>query len=70
MRKYLKNIRIFIIATESGFNSRNGGIIMTKTINITVEVYDGTEVEKIENIISAALDNNGIDCTYDVEEVE
>ena len=28
------------------------------------------QVEKIENIISAALDNNGIDCTYDVEEVE
>ena len=43
---------------------------MTKTINITVEVYDGTEVEKIENIISAALDNNGIDCTYDVEEMK
>ena len=55
---------------ESGFNSRNGGIIMTKTINITVEVYDGTEVEKIENIVSAALDINGIDCSYDVEEVE
>ena len=45
-------------------------IIMTKTISITIEVYDGTEVEKIENIISAALDSNGIDCTYDVEEVE
>lgn len=44
--------------------------IMTKTINITVEVYDGTEVEKIENIVSAALDSNGIDCTYDVEEVD
>lgn len=43
---------------------------MTKTINIAVEVYDGTEVEKIENIISAALDSNGIDCTYDVDEVE
>ena len=55
---------------ESGFKGRNGGIIMTKTINITIEVYDGTEVEKIENIVSAALDGNGIDCTYDVEEVE
>lgn len=43
---------------------------MTKTFNITVEVYDGTEVEKIENIVSAVLDSNGIDCTYDVEEVE
>ena len=45
-------------------------IIMTKTINITIEVYDGTETGKIENIISAALDSNGIDCIYDVEEVE
>ena len=26
---------------------------MTKTINITIEVYDGTETGKIENIISA-----------------
>ena len=43
---------------------------MTKTINIIVEVYDGTETEKIENIISAALDSNGIDCTYDVNESE
>ena len=43
---------------------------MTKIINITVEVYDGTEVEKIENIVSAALDSNGIDCTYDVGEMK
>ena len=43
---------------------------MTKTISITIEVYDGTETEKIERIVSAALDSNGIDCTYDVEEVE
>ena len=34
---------------------------MTKAISITVEVYDGTETEKIENIISVALDSNGID---------
>lgn len=43
---------------------------MTKTINITVEVYDGTRTKDIERIISAALDSNGINCTYDVEEVE
>ena len=43
---------------------------MTKTINITVEVYDGTKTEEIERIVSASLDSNGIDCTYDVEEVE
>ena len=43
---------------------------MTKTLNITVEVYDGTKTEEIERIVSAALDSNGIDCTYDVEEVK
>ena len=43
---------------------------MTKTISITIEVYDETETKKIENIISESLDNNGIDCTYDIEEVE
>lgn len=41
---------------------------MEKTINIKVEVYDGTETEDIERIISAALDSNGIDCIYDVKE--
>lgn len=41
---------------------------MTKTINIKVEVYDGTETEDIERIISAALDNYGIDCTYEIKE--
>lgn len=43
---------------------------MAREILIKVEVYDGTEVEDIEQIVSAALDNNGIDCTYDIEEVE
>ena len=43
---------------------------MTKTINITVEVYDGTKTEEIERIVSAALDSNGIDCTYDVVEMK
>ena len=43
---------------------------MAKTITITIEVYDGTTTDQIENIISAALDSNGIDCTYDVEEME
>ena len=43
---------------------------MTKTITITVEVYDGTTTDQIENIVGYALDNNGIDCTYDVNETE
>ena len=43
---------------------------MTKTIAITVEVYDGTATDQIENIVGDALDNNGIDCTYDVNESE
>ena len=43
---------------------------MTKTITITVEVYDGTTTDQIENIVGNALNNNGIDCTYDVNESE
>ena len=43
---------------------------MTKTITITVEVYDGTTTDQIENIVGDALANNGIDCTYDVNESE
>lgn len=39
---------------------------MTKTITIAIEVYDRPETKKIENIVSAALDINGIDCTYDI----
>ena len=43
---------------------------MEKTITITVEVYDGTTTYQIDNIIGDALNNNGIDCTYDVNESE
>ena len=39
-----------------------------KTITITVEVYDGTTVEIMENIIDNALNDAGIDCSYEVEE--
>ncbi len=41
-----------------------------KTVLITVEIYDNSTAEDIERAISAGLDNNGIDCTYDVEERE
>ena len=41
-----------------------------KTITVTIEVYDNSSVEDIERVISAGLDNNGIDCTNDVEEVK
>lgn len=41
-----------------------------KTVLITVEIYDNSTTEDIERAISAGLDNNGIDCTYDVEEKE
>ena len=47
-----------------------GWLIMAKTITITVEVYDWTATDQIENIIGDALANNGIDCTYDVNEGE
>ena len=43
---------------------------MEKTITITVEVYDRTTTDQIENIVGDALNNNGIDCTYDVNESE
>ena len=43
---------------------------MAKTITITIEVYDGTTTDQIENIVGDALNNNGIDCTYDVNESE
>ena len=39
-----------------------------KTVLITVEVYDNSTTEDVERAISTGLDNNGIDCTYDVEE--
>lgn len=44
------------------------GILM-KTITVTIEVYDNSSVEDIERAVSAGLDSNGIDCTYDAEEV-
>ena len=43
---------------------------MAKTITITIEVYDGTTTDQIESIVGDTLDNNGIDCTYDVEETK
>ena len=43
---------------------------MANTITITVEVYDGTTIDQIESIVGNALDNNGIDCTYYVNESE
>ena len=41
-----------------------------KTVTITVEVYDeSTTVEDVERAISAGLNDNGSDCTYDVKEI-
>lgn len=40
-----------------------------KTIIVTIEVYDDSKVEDVERAVSAGLDNNGIDCIYNVEEV-
>lgn len=41
-----------------------------KTITVTIEVYDDSTVEDVERAISAGLNDNGIVCTYDVEEVK
>lgn len=43
---------------------------MTKIITVIIEVYDGTTEEQIEDIIGTALDDNGIDCTYEVGKSE
>lgn len=45
------------------------GVMNMKTITITIEVYDASTVEDVERAVSAGLDNNGIECTYNVEEV-
>ena len=41
-----------------------------KTMTVTIEVYDNSTVEDVERAVSVGLDNNGIDCTYDVEEIK
>ena len=41
-----------------------------KTITVIIEVYDNSSVEDVERAVSAGLDNNRIDCTYEVEEVK
>lgn len=38
------------------------------SIKVIVEVYDNTSLEEIEKIIGDALDEAGIDCSYDVTE--
>lgn len=40
-----------------------------KTMTVTIEVYDNSTVEDVERAVSAGLDSNGIDCTYDIKEV-
>lgn len=40
-----------------------------KTITVTIEVYDNSSVEDIERAVSAGLDSNGIDCTYNIKEI-
>lgn len=40
-------------------------------IRVAIEVFDNTSVEDIENIIDNidnALNNNGIDCVFEVDE--
>ena len=39
-------------------------------MKVTFTDYDGTTTDQIENIVGDALANNGIDCTYDVNESE
>lgn len=37
--------------------------------NVIIEVNDDVSLEKMEEIIDSALNDNGIDCTYDVTEM-
>lgn len=39
-----------------------------RVINIKIEIFDGTDMSEIQDIIGDALDENGVDCSYDVEE--
>jgi len=39
----------------------------TKTINVTIEVYDDTSVEDIEQIIQDALEDNEVECLFNVD---
>ena len=39
-----------------------------KTMTITVELYENLTVEQMENIIEYALNEDRVDCTFNVEE--
>ena len=69
-RYYEESIKEMVDEFEKRNFGKWGWLIMAKTITITVEVYDGTTTDQIENIVGDALDNNGIDCTYSVNESE
>lgn len=57
------------MTNEEKQDGKKEGYIMTKKINIEIEIYDETSTEDVERIISAVLDDNGIDCTYNVENI-
>lgn len=39
-----------------------------KTFEVEIEVQDETTLEEIEEIIGKALDDNGVECMFSVEE--
>lgn len=39
-----------------------------RVVNIKIEVYDGTDMSEIQDIVGNALNENGVNCSYDVEE--
>lgn len=39
---------------------------MTKTIAITIEIFDDTDVSEVESMIGDALDYHNVDCIYNV----
>ena len=42
---------------------------MTKIMNMHLEIYDATTQEQIEKIVDKALNENGINCSYEWEEL-
>lgn len=45
------------------------GQIFMDTIKVTIEIYDNSTVQEVENAIEIGLNEKGIACTYEIEKV-
>lgn len=39
------------------------------TIKVTIEIYDNSTAQEVENAIEIGLNEKGIACTYEIEKV-